>query len=54
MHHNESNSKIFKDGRTTDVTTLLTFDFLPESEGKTCSFYFDSSSDTTAKVSGTG
>lgn len=54
MHHDESNGKIFKDGRTTDVTTLLTFDFPPESEGKTCSFHFESSSDTTTKVSGTG
>ena len=54
MHYDKSNSKIFKDGRTTDVTTLLTFDFLPKSEGKMYSFHFESSSNTTMKVSSTG
>jgi hypothetical protein len=54
VHHNESNGKVFKDGRTTDVTTLLTFEFPSESKGKTCTFHFDSSSDATAEVSGTG
>ena len=53
IHYNESNGKVFKDGRSTDVTTLLTFEFLSESKGKTCTFYFDSSSDATTKVSST-
>ena len=46
--------RISKDGTTTDITTLLTFSFPAESAGKTCSFHFDLSDDTTAKVSGTG
>jgi hypothetical protein len=53
VHHDESNGKVFKDGRTTDITTLLTFEFPSESKRKTCTFHF-SSSDATAKVSGTG
>jgi hypothetical protein len=31
-----SHGKIFRDGRTTDVSILLTFDFPPESQGKAC------------------
>ncbi|KAM0717743.1 hypothetical protein Q7P37_007595 [Cladosporium fusiforme] len=41
VRRDEINGKIFKDGRKTDVTTLLTFNFPPETEGKTCSFHFD-------------
>lgn len=48
------NGKIFKDGKTTDVTTLLTFEFPEASNGKTCSFQFDLTRDSSAKVSGTG
>ncbi|RYN15444.1 hypothetical protein AA0113_g12495 [Alternaria arborescens] len=54
VRHNTTNGKIFKDGKTTDITTLLTFDFPPESEGKTCSFHFNLASDASVKVSGTG
>lgn len=54
MRRDETKGKIFKDGRKSDVTTLLTFNFPPETEGKTCSFHFDLSSDPTAKVSSTG
>jgi hypothetical protein len=54
VHRGTQNGKIFKDGKTTDITTLLTFDFPSESAGKTCSFHFDLSSDASAKVSGTG
>jgi hypothetical protein len=46
--------RIFKDGKATDVTTLLTFSFPAASAGKTCSFHFDLSGDSTAKISGTG
>lgn len=54
VRHGTSNGKIFKDGKTTDITTLLTFDFPTASAGKTCSFHFDLCSDPAAKVSGTG
>ena len=54
VHHGTSNGMIFKDGKSTDITTLLTFDFPPESAGKTCSFHFELSSNSSAKVSGTG
>jgi hypothetical protein len=54
VRYNEQRGKIFKDGRTTDVTTLITFDFPAASAGKTCSFHFGLSSDPAAKVSGTG
>lgn len=53
VRHNTANGKVFKDGKTTDITTLLTFDFPPESAGKTCSFHFDLASDASAKISGT-
>ena len=49
-----TNGKIFKDGKTTDITTLLTFSFPVDSAGKMCSFHFDLSSDTSATVSSTG
>jgi hypothetical protein len=49
-----NNGKISKDGKTTDITTLLTFDFPTALDGKTCSFHFDLSSDPAAKVSSTG
>lgn len=54
VRYDEKHGKIFKDGKTTDITTLLTFDFPTASAGKTCSFHFDLSSDLAAKVSGTG
>jgi hypothetical protein len=44
--------KIFKDGRSTDVTTLVTFDFPAAAAGKTCAFHFFL--DSTAIVSGSG
>ena len=53
VHRGTQNGKIFKDGKTTDITTLLTFDFPAASEGKTCSFHFDLCADPSAKVSGT-
>ncbi|KAH8701334.1 hypothetical protein GQ44DRAFT_55074 [Phaeosphaeriaceae sp. PMI808] len=46
--------KIFKDGRTTDITTLVTFTFPPASAGKTCSFGFNLPNDSSSRLSGTG
>ncbi|KAJ4333356.1 hypothetical protein N0V87_007647 [Didymella glomerata] len=54
IHRQTKRGRISKDGRTTDITTLLTFIFPAESVGKTCSFHFDLSDDSTAAVSGTG
>jgi hypothetical protein len=54
VRHKEQRGKIFKDGRTTDITTLITFNFPAASAGKTCTFHFDLSSDPAAKVSGNG
>lgn len=42
--------RISKNGKTTDITTLLTFDFPEDSAGKICSFHFDL--DHSAAVSG--
>lgn len=53
VRYASSQGKIFKDGKTTDVTTLLTFAFPEESKGKTCSFHFDLDS-SSESVSGTG
>lgn len=54
VRRDEKKGKIFKDGRTTDITTLLTFNFPQESKDKTCTFHFDLSSDPAAEVSGSG
>jgi hypothetical protein len=51
VRYRASHGKIFKDGHTTDVSTLLTFDFPPESQGKTCRFVFDLAADPSATVS---
>jgi hypothetical protein len=53
VRHNTTNGKIFKDSKTTNITTLLTFDFPLESKGKTCSFYFNLASNALVKVSST-
>lgn len=53
VRYASSEGKIFKDGKTTDVTALLTFAFPEESRGKTCSFHFDLDSSSDA-VSGSG
>jgi hypothetical protein len=52
VRYRASSGKIFKNGRTTDVSTLLTFDFPPESQGKTCRFVFDLAADPSVIVSG--
>src|SRR6266480_334217 len=52
VHYNTTNGKIFKNGQTTDVTTLLTFTFPPATNGQSCEFHFYL--DSTATVSGTG
>jgi hypothetical protein len=52
VHYNLQNGKIFKDGRTTDITTLLTFDFPSSTAGKTCSFHFVLASEAASKLSG--
>jgi len=52
IHYNTTNGKIFKNGKTTDVTTLLTFDFPAVTAGQSCEFHFFL--DSTATVSGTG
>jgi hypothetical protein len=54
VRYQTPNGKIFKDGKTTDVTTLLTFEFPKASQDKTCSFHFDLTGNPSAKVSGTG
>jgi hypothetical protein len=53
VHYKSAEGKIFKDGHSTDVTTLLTFTFPAASAGKTCSFHFNPSADPAATVSGT-
>lgn len=52
VHYNTTNGKIFKNGKTTDVTTLLTFNFPAATNGQLCEFHFYL--DSTATVSGTG
>jgi hypothetical protein len=52
VHYGTSRGKIFKNGQTTDVTTLLTFDFPAVPAGRLCEFHFYL--DSTATVSGTG
>jgi Ubiquitin 3 binding protein But2 C-terminal domain len=37
--YNTGNGKIFKNGKTTDVTTLFTFTYPGASAGKTCTFH---------------
>ncbi|KAH6644828.1 hypothetical protein C7974DRAFT_384364 [Boeremia exigua] len=50
VHYDVTSGKIFKDGKTTDITTLLTFEVPAESAGKICTFHFDL--DSSATVSG--
>jgi hypothetical protein len=52
VRYRASHGKIFKDGHTTEVSTLLTFDVPPESQGKTCRFVFDLAAGPSATVSG--
>lgn len=52
VHYNTTNGKIFKNGKTTDVTTLLTFTFPASTNGLRCEFHFYL--DSTANVTGTG
>ncbi|OAL03847.1 hypothetical protein IQ06DRAFT_291509 [Phaeosphaeriaceae sp. SRC1lsM3a] len=53
VRYRAAHGKIFKNnGQSTDVSTLLTFEFPPESQGKTCRFEFDLSADPSATVSG--
>jgi len=40
IRFNTRKGKIFKDGTTSDITTLLTFHFPSSSVGRTCKFYF--------------
>lgn len=44
--------KVFKDGRSSDITTLVTFDIAKALSGKTCQLHFDLPRD--AHVSGSG
>jgi hypothetical protein len=46
--------KIFKDGHTSDISTLLTFDFPTSLAGQTCSFHFYLPSGSATGVSGSG
>jgi hypothetical protein len=39
IQYNTGYGKIFKNGKTTDVTTLLTFTYPAASAGKTCTFH---------------
>jgi hypothetical protein len=52
VHYNLPNGKIFKDGHTTDITTLLTFYFPTAAAGKTCKFHFYLADESTSKLSG--
>lgn len=52
VHYNTTNGKIFKNGKTTDITTLLTFTVPAATAGLMCEFHFYL--DPTANVSGTG
>jgi len=52
VSYNTNAGKIFKDGRTSDITTLVTFDIPSTLQGKTCSFHF--ALDSTSTLSGTG
>jgi hypothetical protein len=52
IHYNTPNGKIFKNGQTTDITTLLTFNFSSTTAGLLCEFHFWL--DSTANVTGTG
>ncbi|KAH7396068.1 hypothetical protein BKA64DRAFT_675246 [Cadophora sp. MPI-SDFR-AT-0126] len=52
VHYNTPNGKIFKDGHSSDITTLLTFDFPAATYGKTCEFHFVLASEATSKLSG--
>jgi hypothetical protein len=48
-----SQGKIFKDGRSSDITTLLTFDFPSSLAGQTCEFHFYLPSGSAVSGSGT-
>ena len=50
--YNTTNGKIFKNGITTDVTTLLTFEYPAATAGLQCEFHFYL--DPTATLAGTG
>jgi hypothetical protein len=52
IDYNTGVGKVFKDGQTSDITTLLTFDFPAASQGMTCEFHFYL--DGTAQLSGSG
>ncbi|KAH6711914.1 hypothetical protein BKA61DRAFT_611805 [Leptodontidium sp. MPI-SDFR-AT-0119] len=52
VHYNTPNGKIFKDGHSSDITTLLTFDIPAATYGKTCEFHFVLASEATSKLSG--
>jgi hypothetical protein len=52
VHYNTPTGHIFKNGRTTDITTLLIFDIPATLSGKTCEFHLYL--DPSATVSGTG
>src|ERR1700753_177982 len=47
IQYNTGKGKIFKNGKTTDVTTLFTFTYPAASAGKTCSFHLYLSSGST-------
>ena len=52
ISYNTGVGKIFKSGRSTDITTLLTFDFPAAAAGKTCTFHFYAESTVTVTGSG--
>jgi hypothetical protein len=52
VHYNTPSGKIFKDGKTTDITTLLTFDMPASAQGMTCEFHFYL--DASSTLSGSG
>src|ERR1700743_3094134 len=45
--YNTGKGKIFKNGKTTDVTTLFTFTYPAASAGKTCTFHLSLSAGST-------
>jgi hypothetical protein len=52
IEYNTGTGEVFKNGITSDITTLLTFNFPASLAGMTCEFHFYL--DPTATVSGTG
>jgi hypothetical protein len=40
VHFNTGSGRVFKDGKSSDITTLVSFDIPSAASGKTCEFHF--------------